>query len=170
MTTSRLAGAQVPASTTPAITIVAYGVPAPQGSMKVVRSRTGKAVPVCDNAATMPWRDSIGWAARRACTIAGISSPLDEPLRVRATFTMPKPLRAPKRRRSFPATKPDVDKLQRAAFDALTHIVWVDDSRIVHVSAEKVFPGEPGVHGEALLSPGVQITVWRIAEAEAVAA
>jgi Holliday junction resolvase RusA-like endonuclease len=39
-------------------------------------------------------------------------------------------------------TRPDVLKLARAAEDALTGIVWRDDSQIVHETLAKVY-GEP---------------------------
>ena len=40
-------------------------------------------------------------------------------------------------------TKPDLDKLLRSVLDALTGIVWVDDSQVVIISARKDF-GQPG--------------------------
>lgn len=53
----------------------------------------------------------------------------------------PKP-RAPFYKRSAP----DVDKLQRAVFDALTDAqVWRDDSLVVDVHARKVYADAPGV-------------------------
>lgn len=41
--------------------------------------------------------------------------------------------------RSTPWVKPDIDKLTRATFDALTGIVFDDDARIVRVVCEKRF-------------------------------
>ena len=53
----------------------------------------------------------------------------------------PKP-RAP----FFKRSAPDVDKLQRAVFDALTEAqVWRDDSLVVDVHARKVYSDTPGV-------------------------
>ena len=44
--------------------------------------------------------------------------------------------------------KPDVDKLLRAVLDALTGIVWVDDSQVAFATANKTFAwnGRPGAH------------------------
>lgn len=151
---------------TPAITIVVYGTPVPQGSKRLGRNRsTGKAIVLEDNKDTAPWREHVGWAARKALTAAGQAKPLDVPLKVQVTFVMPKPASAPKRRRTWPSTKPDIDKLQRAVFDAMTASgVWREDSRVQKVSAEKVYPGEPFEHGEALETPGVIVHIWPVGE------
>lgn len=152
----------VPAPSTTPITITVYGTPAPQGSKKIGRIRgTGKRILIEDNARTKPWREHVAECAR----IATLRQPtIDAPVRVQITFTIPKPDRAPKRRRTWPATKPDVDKLTRAVFDSLKDAgVIREDSRVVHVSAEKVYPNEPAVHSEALPRPGVQITLWEVA-------
>lgn len=163
MTLGTLAGT-MPASGTPVFTATVNGVPIPQGSKRIGRNRrTGKPILVEDNPETAPWRNHVTEVAGMIARNIRLPEPLDGPLRVRLTFTMPKPASAPKRRRTWPHTKPDVDKLTRAVHDALTDAgVWREDSRVQHVSAEKVYPGEPAHHGEALDRPGVQITVWRV--------
>lgn len=46
----------------------------------------------------------------------------------------------------YKRSAPDVDKLQRAVFDALTDAqVWRDDSLVVDVHARKVYADQPGV-------------------------
>ena len=49
--------------------------------------------------------------------------------------------RAPKRVTEV-TTKPDVDKLARAALDALTGVLWADDSQVVSLHAQKEYAGE----------------------------
>lgn len=73
-------------------------------------------------------------------------------------FTLPKPLSAPKRRRTWPDKKPDLSKILRSTEDALTDSGIIrDDARIVSYSRlEKVYPGEDP---EALEAPGVRITL-----------
>ncbi len=66
------------------------------------------------------------------------------PIRIDLHFGLPKPKSAPKRRRVWPDRRPDLDKLTRAVLDALTHIVFSDDSQIVELSASKDY-GPPGV-------------------------
>jgi len=45
-----------------------------------------------------------------------------------------------------PTRKPDIDKLERAIFDALTGTVYHDDAQIVECSHRKRYGEKPGVH------------------------
>lgn len=49
-----------------------------------------------------------------------------------------------------PSVKPDVDKLARATLDALTGIVFDDDSRIVELALHKTY-AEPGREGARIV-------------------
>ena len=109
--------------------------PQPQGSLKSVGVRKGRngrkpsAILTSDNAQLKPWRLIVATAARRALP-AGWEA-LDEPVRVSAEFRM-KELQRP--RWPIPATKPDVDKLLRAIFDAMADAgVYVNDSRVAQL-------------------------------------
>ena len=67
--------------------------------------------------------------------------PLDCPVRVALWFAMPRPSSAPKRRRTWPMRHPDLDKLVRAALDAITQAgVIKDDARVVGLHAIKDWP------------------------------
>nr|DAN37658.1 MAG TPA: Endodeoxyribonuclease RusA [Caudoviricetes sp.] len=58
---------------------------------------------------------------------------------------MPKPKRP---RWDVPAVKPDLDKLTRAVFDALTDAgVWRDDSRVVDMRVTKRYEDAEAVPG-----------------------
>ena len=100
------------------------------------------------------WRDDV----RAAALAIAPAAPLDGPLSVRMVFTVAKPKSAPKRRRTWPATMPDLSKLARSTEDALTSAgIWADDARVVeYTRLAKVFPGEDP---EALDVPGVRIEV-----------
>ena len=76
--------------------------------------------------------------------------PTAEPVSVILYFNLLKPKSAPKKR-LYPVTKPDVDKLARAVLDALTGIAIVDDSQVIEIRAVKDYADEPGV-GIALTS------------------
>lgn len=118
----------------------AEGTPVPQGS-KNAYVRGGRAVLVDANARLKPWRAVVREAAEAAISEAGWET-LDEPCRVYLGFTMPRPQRP---RWDVPAVKPDLDKLARAVFDALTDAcVWRDDSRVVDMKATKRYEGEDG--------------------------
>lgn len=130
------------------------GIPAPGGSKRAFLHRhTGKIIVKDDAKRNAPWRAVAALEARRAMNLAG-QVPTDEPLRVLVTFVLPRPrghygtgrkagvlkASAP----PFPARKPDATKLWRALEDALTGIVWVDDSRIVSQAVDKVYGDQPG--------------------------
>lgn len=141
----------------PRLEFVVFGVPGPQGSKRFVGMRGGRGVMVESSAKVKPWREAVKWAAREALACAGLAGPLDGPLRVTMTFTLPKPKSAPKTRVTFPDRKPDGSKLQRSTEDALTDAgLWADDARVVEWIGAKRFPNE----GDgALPAPGVRIVV-----------
>jgi crossover junction endodeoxyribonuclease RusA len=71
-------------------------------------------------------------------------------------FTLPKPRSVPKRRRTWPDRRPDLDKLQRSTLDALVSAGTIeDDGRLVAIRAATVFPAL----SEALDVPGARIRV-----------
>lgn len=121
----------------------AWGTPVPQGS-KNAYVRGGRAVLVDANPQLKAWRAQVRAAAAAAVEDAGWET-LDEPCRVHLGFTMP----APKRPRwDVPAVKPDLDKLTRAVFDALTDAgVWKDDSRVVSMEVTKKYEDDEAVPG-----------------------
>lgn len=121
------------------------GLPAPQGSLRAF-ARGGRAFVTADNAKTRPWKDAVAWSARQA-----VSEPYAGAVVVSLVFTMPRPKghygakgllpSAP----AWPHKKPDIDKLCRAVLDALTEArVWLDDSQVVGLSAQKRYGDEPG--------------------------
>lgn len=101
------------------------------------------------------WRNLITQTAILACRAKGWDLPLDEPVTVEAIFWLPNPK---KPRWEVPATALDLDKLVRAAGDALSPRsrgrVISNDARIVSWVAVKHWAGK----GE---QPGVQITITR---------
>lgn len=140
----------------PVLTFIAHDDPVGQGNIR----HLGKGRPaVHQNAKTLkPWRATVRHAA-----ITAISDrpgfPLDEPLRVEATFTVKKPTGAPKTRRVWPAKRPDLDHLLRAILDAVTGVAFVDDARCVEIVCAKRYPLEGH---DALTFPGVVVRIYRI--------
>lgn len=45
----------------------------------------------------------------------------------------------------LPTKKPDIDNVEKALFDAMNGVVWVDDVQVVNVSKSKRFGETPGV-------------------------
>lgn len=133
--------------------IVVYGSPAPQGSKRHV----GGGRMIESSKKLRPWRECV-WAASVA---AREGAPIDAPVRVRMTFTVPKPSNAPKRRQTWPMRMPDLSKLVRSTEDALTDAgIWRDDARVVECVSAKRYPGE-GL--DALDAPGCVIEIEVIA-------
>ena len=135
------------------MTITVIGTPGPQGSKRHV----GHGVMIESSAKVKPWREAVVWAARESgLKIAGA-------VWAEMIFTVRKPKGAPKKRRTYPSTKPDLSKLLRSTEDALTDAgVWEDDARVIEYRrAAKVFPGEDP---DALDVPGAVIRVWSAEE------
>ena len=139
----------------PVLHATIYGLPIPQGSLNKSRYST-----YYDNAEVLlPWRERLhNEFLRRVLGRPGF--PIDEAVWVEVVFTVKKPVAAPKRRRTYPKTKPDTDKLQRAIGDALKSSgALTEDSRIAWWVAGKVFPNE---HPLALGTPGAIVYVYPI--------
>lgn len=150
----------------PAFAIVAYGDPATQGSISFKGMRKGKPIMVASGAVNLAkWRGQITAAALTAMPWG--FEVLDGPLVMDLVVTLPRPVAAPKTLRRLPATKPDLDKLARAAGDALgtdtkaaNRPVITEDSRIVAFRRlEKVYEGDP-YDPDALRRPGAVIRLW----------
>jgi Holliday junction resolvase RusA-like endonuclease len=108
-----------------------------------------------------PWREAIKADARAAVGLDADASefPLQGPVRVTVTFSVPAPKRIPADRLGWPSVKPDVDKYVRAVLDALTMSgIWKDDGQAVMVQAVKVYG--------LLETPGVVVEVYAL-DAEA---
>ena len=86
------------------------------------------------------WREAITWEARGKMRARPA---VEGPVGVRLEFVLP----APKRKvRAHPITKPDIDKLTRAALDALTAArVYVDDAQVIDLHVTKSY-GDPCMH------------------------
>lgn len=154
----------------PVITITAYGTPAPKGSKRHV----GRGILVESSTRAKPWAEAVKHAALAAAgvachceNLAHASGPLSGPVGVEITFTVRKPVGAPKRRTTWPVTRAsgDVDKLARCTLDAIVDAgVMRDDSQIVELTARKVYP-EEGI--DALRVPGAVIRVFGLGAAGA---
>ena len=86
--------------------------------------------------------------------------PLDGPVSVVCEFTLKRPTSAPKTRVTYPATRPDLDKLVRAILDALSGVgVYRDDAQVINIQASKTYPDQDRW---SLPTPGVRVQVHRI--------
>jgi len=117
-----------------------YGTPIPQGSAKAfIPKGWSRAIITGANKKTKPWRQEIAGAAVSAMQKAGITMlEREHPVRLRAEFYFAKP-KSTKKSVIAKVTKPDVDKLLRSVLDALTGMVFEDDSQVIEVTGVKLF-------------------------------
>jgi crossover junction endodeoxyribonuclease RusA len=82
------------------------------------------------------WRHGIATEARAAMAER---PQFTGPLCVQLRFALPKPASAPKTKVTWPikARSGDIDKLARAALDAMTDVVFADDSQVVRLEVTK---------------------------------
>lgn len=150
------------------IIIDVLGTPAPKGSQRAfVNKRTGRAILSSFGSGVgekrlRSWDADVRTAALEAHGsrkhVASAPMFVGKALAVALIFRMARPNghRNPKSgelRKSAPvrpSVKPDVDKLARATLDALTGIVFDDDSRIVELALHKTY-AEPGREGARIV-------------------
>lgn len=126
------------------ISFIVYGLPRPQGSKRHV----GRGIMVESSKHVKDWRAGVASAAREAYG----GDLLNGPVSLHVRFLFPRPRsdygtgkNATKLRSSAPlrmTKKPDVSKLVRAVEDALTGVLWRDDSQVCDLHAGKGY-GEP---------------------------
>ena len=133
------------------------GRPVPQGSKTAfVNKSTGRPVVVDKDVRLPQWRMKITAAALQK---KGSDLTLIGPVGARILFVLERPKshfgtgknvdRIKDSSPAHPATMPDLDKLLRAVFDALTDAqVWKDDGQVVWCQAIKGYADgqEPGVY------------------------
>jgi crossover junction endodeoxyribonuclease RusA len=120
-----------------------FAKPEPQGSTRAfIPKGWNRAIITTDNAKLKPFRQEVAQTALAAmhehgAQMAARGVPIA--LTLGFFFDKPKSVRKSVHRKT---TKPDLDKLARAALDALTGIVYADDSQVDECHATKSF-GSP---------------------------
>lgn len=132
------------------------GEPAPGGSKKGFYNKNLKRVlMVPDCPRTKPWMNIVAAYARRAYP----NKPLEGPIRVSYLFQFIRPeghygsgrncRKLKPSARQHMTVKPDLTKIERSTEDALTGIIWKDDSQVVSCTKDKIYvdryTGDPGV-------------------------
>lgn len=73
-----------------------------------------------------------------------IKTPLTGPLKVDLLFCVPKPK---KPQNEHPISRPDLDNFCKSVMDAGNGVIWLDDSQIVILTAQKVYaPRTPTIY------------------------
>jgi len=147
-------------------TFTVYGVPAPKGNKSAFPIRkggrlTGRVAVVEKGEGHKDWSRRVEEVVQAHA--AGGAELLDGPLALAVRFYLPRPVSEPKRRRTWPQRKPDLDKLIRALLDPMSGVLIADDARIVELFASKDF-------AEATEDPRPRavVSVWNLSEGEGV--
>lgn len=133
------------------IKFIVYGKAQPGGSKRgfpYKKKEGGLGVRISDmNPKASSWKHDVISAAMEVCS----GELLTGPLQVRFTFFIQRPQghygtgrNAGKLKPSaptYPTKRPDVLKLSRPVEDALTGVIWKDDSQIVRESLQKLYCG-----------------------------
>lgn len=141
------------------ISFFVAGTPKPAGSKRAfINKKTG--APILTDMSGQEgkdWRHDIQAFAQKVYT----GAPLEGPLQLRVVFRQVRPkghygtgrnVRLLKATAPlYPTSKPDCTKLLRGLEDALTGIVWKDDSQIVSQSAWKLYCDEKNPRPGALI-------------------
>lgn len=123
------------------ITFDVLGRPAPQGSKKSIGNNrfieASKFLPA--------WRTAVSLAAELAVSEqnwARVSGPVE----LEVMFYLERPSSISSNKRPYPIVPPDIDKLLRGVGDALSGVIYDDDSQIVRILAWKQYADkrEPG--------------------------
>lgn len=145
--------------------VLVRGLPAPQGSKRGIVNRYTQRVAMVESSKRVkPWRADIREAVS---TEMGGRPPHQGALSMSITFVFPRPKghygtgrNASILKESAPKHhigKPDLDKLCRAALDAMSGIVYADDAQIVQLHLSKRYPG----HGDGPVEvSGGMVVTW----------
>lgn len=135
------------------------GAAKPQGSKRVAGRRAGRAVLVESSKGNDAWRKHVAaHVADKWSNVDGLL-PKNRPWHITLEFYLPRPKSVSRTKRPRPTVYPDLDKLVRSVGDALTGVLFEDDSSIVSITARKYYADE--AEGE---DAGVRIEVSTVRE------
>lgn len=114
-------------------------------------TRMGKGIRLYDPKKVAIFKRQLGMLARQQMLDRGLD-PFDGPLEVCMEFYRPVQASISKKERSRrlsgihrPTVKPDLSNYIKALEDGLNGIIWIDDSRIVQILAEKQYSDRPRI-------------------------
>ena len=137
------------------LTLTVYGVPRPKGSRKFFRH----------GGSTESSRHVAGWMTLVASVASRVLAEQADPtirttpLTVSVAFYLPRPQRL--KGDAAHTTRPDLDKLVRAVFDALTGVIWRDDAQVCRVLAAKQYAAAGAVPHVVIDVDDIAADSWR---------
>ena len=115
------------------LTVSITGLPAPQGSKRHVGN--GRMIEASSKVG--PWREAVAQAVSARFAETDDYTRFTDPVCIETTFYLP---RGKTIKRIWPSVPPDLDKLERGLFDALTIAgVWADDALVIRSRSEKQY-------------------------------
>ena len=138
-----------------AIRFMVPGKPVGKGRPRI--GKVGRHARMFTPEKTVSYEGLVGWTAAqamvgRAMVLGPVQVNLSIAMDVPASWSKVKQARALEGR-EFPTTKPDMDNVIKAIFDALNGVVWKDDVQVVALSTSKTYGA----------APGVTVEVWEVA-------
>jgi crossover junction endodeoxyribonuclease RusA len=146
-----------------AITFTVHGPAATKGSNKFVPHPKKNTLVAVPDAKRLPiWTQAVAWSAKSA-GVKKVEMPGGVVMRLWLIFARPKSVSVTAR--PLMVIKPDVDKVLRAALDALTGIAYHDDAQVVDAHPIKRY----GPRSETIVqiweersAPAVPVPLWPI--------
>jgi Holliday junction resolvase RusA-like endonuclease len=137
------------------ITFWVLGEAAPEGSTKSYYiAKAKRTVTTHQNEKELrAWRNRVATEAQRVLETQQWTNDCVSAYTVEVRFILTRPSSVPAHKRLHPIIKPDIDKLVRAINDALTGILFHDDSQVVAIGCSKDYNDE--------MRPGAYVTVSR---------
>ena len=117
------------------------GIPAPQGSKRAFKVGDRAVVVDVNPMKLKDWRSAINSVLQDKWE----GPPLEGAIHVTLDFLLLRPPSVSVKKRAFPSVKPDIDKLVRAALDAMKGVCYRDDAQVVVVKASKRYNAESGL-------------------------
>jgi Holliday junction resolvase RusA-like endonuclease len=142
------------------IKFTVIGCPQPQGSTKAfIPKGWNRAIITTANSKNKPWRQEVAGMAASYMEERSLDLLEELPIQVNVEFFFEKP-KSTKKTVMHKITKPDIDKLARSVLDALTGVVFKDDSQVVRCTLGKSFGSPARAEIEVTQVSGLQPTMF----------
>lgn len=135
------------------ISFTVPGIPAPGGSKKAFIPKGWSRAIITDAAGekNREWKAAVAFAAYEAMKSQGETTLFSGPMEMEVIFYMPRTKAhfnsKGELRGDAPlhhTNRPDVSKTTRSTEDAMTGVVWEDDSEVVQITARKLYGSPTG--------------------------
>ncbi len=119
------------------------GAPKSQGSKNPFRNKYTQKIHLVENVKGLKsWRQDVKAVAEKMWPYP----PTRDPISVVLYFQFIRPKSVSQKKRPFHTVKPDTDKLARACLDAMSKVIFVDDSQVTSLVSTKSYSEYEGVH------------------------